>query len=100
MRLMPPEVERAISKRSEELFSPAAHEHSEAPTFTVMLDGLTKRELFAAMAMAGLLADSRGDLVGTGWGTFARWAVDAADALLAELGGDKAADIANVELRG
>jgi hypothetical protein len=59
---------------------------------------LTKRELFAAMAMQAVLrADPAGKRTAEECATEA---VEAADALLAELGGDKAADIANVELRG
>lgn len=46
------------------------------------IGGLTKREYFAAMAMQGLLADPRCD--GTVERITAR-AVDAADALIAEL---------------
>ena len=44
-------------------------------------NGITKRELFAAMAMQGLLASSVDGL----WPAFAESAVRAADALLAEL---------------
>lgn len=47
--------------------------------------GLTKRELFAAMAMQGLLANSERDAEAEG---FARDAVRSADALLAELAKD------------
>ena len=43
--------------------------------------GLTKREMFAAMAMQGILS-SGSDAAG---GTVARWAVEYADELLAEL---------------
>lgn len=43
--------------------------------------GVTKRELFAAMMMQGLMASDMDGL----WPTFAHGAVQAADALLAEL---------------
>jgi hypothetical protein len=46
--------------------------------------GLTKRELFAAMMMQGLMASDMDGL----WPTFAHGAVQAADALLAELAKD------------
>ena len=44
--------------------------------------GLTKRELFAAMAMQGLLSNNTQEGY---WREFAKRAVDAADALIAEL---------------
>lgn len=54
----------------------------EAFKFNGEVDGLTKRELFAAMAMQGLLANAERDAEAEG---FARDAVRSADALLAEL---------------
>lgn len=48
--------------------------------------GLTKREYFAGLAMQGLLAYPRGQEGETPWSqTVALWAIEAADALLAEL---------------
>lgn len=54
--------------------------NTDIPAFTAY--GLTKRELFAAMAMQGLFSnpDDRGHVA-----EYARFAVKAADALLAEL---------------
>lgn len=55
------------------------NERNDDGTHFFAHDGLTKRELFAAMAMQGLLAsDAPDDFV-------ARWAVSAADALLTAL---------------
>lgn len=51
--------------------------------------GLTKRELLAAMAMQGLLANSSGVAANADWKTIAEEAVSAADALLCALS-DKA----------
>jgi hypothetical protein len=49
-------------------------------------DGLTKRELFAAMAMQGLCANSDPKIYACGWpALIAGASVDMADALLAEL---------------
>lgn len=48
--------------------------------------GLSKREYFAGLAMQGLLAYPRGQEGETPWSqTVAMWAIEAADALLAEL---------------
>lgn len=48
--------------------------------------GLTKREYFAGLAMQGLLAYPRVQEGETPWSqTVALWAIEAADALLAEL---------------
>jgi hypothetical protein len=49
--------------------------------------GLTKRELIAAMAMQGLLANSNQEGY---WGDFAERAVKAADALIERLNADPA----------
>lgn len=51
-------------------------------------DGLTKRELFAAMAMQGLQGSSLAEKASSEM--IAGWAVHAADALLAELAKDGA----------
>jgi hypothetical protein len=48
--------------------------------------GLSKRELFAAMAFHGYI--SRSDLIDLGAHDRARWSVKAADALIAALEGD------------
>jgi hypothetical protein len=53
--------------------------HLWAPSF-----GLTKRELFAAMAMQGQLS-SASECADSSCGGIAKWAVNYADALLAEL---------------
>ena len=56
--------------------------------------GLTKRELIAAMAMKGLLANS--NLVnGSTTSLIADWAVDHADALIERLNADPVAEGAN-----
>lgn len=57
--------------------------------------GLTKREMFAMHAMQGILSNSGGviqanSMSGTGWcncdaSGLAKWSLDCADALLAEL---------------
>lgn len=49
-------------------------------------DGLTKRELIAAMAMQGIMSNLRVGDLGNGFGAVvARESTDAAEALLAEL---------------
>ncbi len=64
---------------SMEVLRDHSHEGEEA-AFTVMIEGLSKRELFAAMAMQGLLCGSvfQGP-------SLAESAVQHADALIAEL---------------
>ena len=56
--------------------------------FTV--GGLTKRELIAAMAMQGLLADPNVRLKPD---TMSKWAVDQADALIERLNADPVAGV-------
>jgi len=46
-------------------------------------EGLTKREYFAGLAMQGMMANQ--NLTSTENDTIAKWSVDMADALLAEL---------------
>ncbi len=55
--------------------------------------GLTKRELFAAMAMQGLLSNSTQEGY---WHEFAKRAVDAADALIERLSADPVAEGLNL----
>jgi hypothetical protein len=55
--------------------------------------GLTKRELIAAMAMQGLLANSNQEGY---WGDFAERAVKAADALIERLTADPVAEGVNL----
>ncbi len=57
---------------------------ADAPKFTVMIEELTKRELFAAMAMQGLLNIVRND-EDREPAALAKWSTRYADALLAEL---------------
>jgi hypothetical protein len=52
--------------------------------------GLTKRELIAAMAMQGLLADPNVRLKPD---TMSKWAVDQADALIERLNADPVAGV-------
>ena len=54
--------------------------------------GLTKRELIAAMAMQGLLADPNVRLKPD---TMSKWAVDQADALIERLNADPVAGVNN-----
>jgi hypothetical protein len=55
--------------------------------------GLTKRELFAAMALQGLLSNNTQDGY---WHEFAKRAVDAADALIERLAADPVAEGLNL----
>jgi hypothetical protein len=55
--------------------------------------GLTKRELIAAMAMQGLLANNNQEGY---WGDFAERAVKAADALIERLNADPVAEGVNL----
>ena len=55
--------------------------------------GLTKRELFAAMALQGLLSNNTQDGY---WHEFAKRAVDAADALIERLSADPVAEGVNL----
>jgi hypothetical protein len=57
-------------------------------------DGLTKRELIAAMAMQGLAANSK--LADASVVMIACWAVDHADALIERLAADPVAECANL----
>jgi len=57
---------------------------AEMPKFTIMIDELTKRELFAAMAMQGLLA-SPNSIAGSTMEMCAADAATMADRLIAEL---------------
>jgi hypothetical protein len=55
--------------------------------------GLTKRELFAAMAMQGMFANNTQEGY---WNEFAKRAVDAADALIERLNADPVAEGLNL----
>ncbi len=55
--------------------------------------GLTKRELFAAMAMQGLLSNNTQEGY---WHEFAKRAVDAADALIERMSADPVAEGLNL----
>jgi hypothetical protein len=57
------------------------------------LGGLTKRELFAAMAMQGMFANNTQEGY---WNEFAKRAVDAADALIERLNADPVAEGLNL----
>jgi hypothetical protein len=63
---------------------PFAYEYVQGMVYS---DGLTKRELIAAMAMQGLLADPNVRLKPD---TMSKWAVDQADALIERLNADPA----------
>lgn len=58
---------------------------SSMGTVEVITTGLTKRELFAAMAMQGQLANPDPQTVQSGLNSIAVYAVCAADRLIAEL---------------
>ena len=61
-----------------------AHKDGDAREWRLPVAGLTKRELFAAMAMQGELA-SYGPDPGPRTSSVARFSVEMADALIAEL---------------
>jgi hypothetical protein len=74
-----------------DLAYPVKHSYGEE-FFTT--GGLTKRELIAAMAMQGMLANS--NLVnGSTTSLIADWAVDHADALIERLAADPVAGVNN-----
>lgn len=79
-----------------EMAAPVAERGPVHPTLLtelgVLVAGMTKRELFAAMAMQGILTDRANMVVGK---HPSRQAVEYADALLAEL--DKICDHTDVE---
>ena len=52
---------------------------------TIIGSGLTKREYFAAMMLQGYSANPHENFTDAHYGSLARWAVEQADALLAEL---------------
>lgn len=57
----------------------------EHPADFIMVNGLTKREYFAAMAMQGLLANSHDAFIEKSFDILCEWSVSNADRLIDEL---------------
>lgn len=78
-----------------EMAEPIASEHPVYPSVLtemgVIVKGITRRELFAAMAMQGYLSDTGECNQADVLSTIPRWSVELANALCAEL--DKGAEI-------